>query len=149
MRNENMEQIQIVEINEVRASYVERINELLNQLAPGLHPFTDSDLAEIVDSPDSHVFLIFCGGDIAGMLSVGSYRTPSGKKYWIEDVVVDNAFRGKGFGRELVEYAVRYVGRQKGVSMMLTSAPERVAANELYRSAGFCRKHTNVYKMKF
>lgn len=144
-----MEHVQIVEIKEARASYVERINELLSQLAPDLPVFTDADLEDIVSSPDSRLFLLCDGQVIAGMLTLGSYKTPTGRKYWIEDVVVDEARRGKGFGKELVEHAVSYAGGQKGVSLMLTSNPQRIAANNLYRSAGFGQVHTNVYRMKF
>ncbi len=144
-----MKNVRIVEINEVRTSYVERINELLSQLTTDPAPFTTADLGEIVASPCSRIFLLYYGEEIAGMLSVGSYRTPSGRKQWVEDVVVDKAFRGKGMGRELLEHAVRYAGSQNGASLMLTSAPERVAANNLYRSAGFRQKHTNVYKIDF
>ncbi len=143
----NMEMIRVIEVNEVKASYVERINELLAQLSPHPAPFTDADLREIVSSSGSRLFLLWYGEQIAGMLTVGSYRTPLGRKYWIEDVVVDDAFRGKGLGKVLVDHAVSHAGGQEGGgTLMLTSAPERVAANNLYRSAGFVQKHTNVYK---
>lgn len=142
-----MEQIQIIEITEVKISYIERINRMLAQLTDSAAEFTDADLGEIVASPDSHIFLLQYDGEIAGMLTVGSYRAPTGRKYWIEDVVVDAAFRGKGFGKMLVEHAIGYAGERKGASLMLTSGPQRIAANNLYRSLGFQQKQTNVYKM--
>ena len=40
--------------------------------------------------------------------------------------------------------------RKRGeVTLMLTSRPSRVVANQLYQSLGFEKRETNVYKMKF
>jgi ribosomal protein S18 acetylase RimI-like enzyme len=66
---------------------------------------------------------------------------------WIEDVVVDEAARGKSVGRRLVEHAMAYAASLGGGSLMLTSRPSRIAANRLYRSCGFSTKETNVYVM--
>ena len=81
------------------------------------------------------------------MLTVGVYLSPTGSKAWIEDVVVDDMFRGRGLGRKLVTHAIDYCKSQNINTLMLTSNPKRVAANALYQSLGFERKETNVYKM--
>jgi ribosomal protein S18 acetylase RimI-like enzyme len=143
-----MEDIQITEVTAYNPVYVPRINELLLQLTTGAC-FTEQDLKDIVASPGSHLFLLFYNGMIAGMLSVGSYQTPTGPKYWVEDVVVDNCYRGKSFGKKLIMHAIDYVSKQKEATLMLTSNPSRVAANKLYQSVGFQQKLTNVYKMLF
>ena len=143
-----MEDIHIIEVTVYDPTFVPRINELLKQLTPGIC-FTDQDLRDIVASPSSHLFLLFYNDVIAGMLSIGSYQIPTGLKYWVEDVVVDDCYRGKSFGRQLIMYAIDYVSRQKDATLMLTSNPSRVAANNLYQSVGFQQKQTNVYKMAF
>ena len=81
------------------------------------------------------------------MLTVGNYFSPTGRKAWIEDVVVDSSMRGKGYGAMLVNHAIDYVRTLTPCTLMLTSNPSRIAANELYRTRGFEPKHTNVYKM--
>ena len=81
------------------------------------------------------------------MLTLGEYLAPTGRKMWIEDVVVDVAARGNSFGRAMVEYAVGYARGLGDGALMLTSRPSRIAANALYRSSGFEQKETNVYKM--
>ena len=86
-------------------------------------------------------------GCIAGMLTIGTYLSPTGSKAWIEDVVVDEEYRGYGFGRMLVAHAIDYCRSQGIETMYLTSNPKRVAANGLYQSIGFERKETNMYKM--
>lgn len=142
-----MEQIQVIEIKESEARYIPVINELLFQLTSSEAHFTESDLKRIVESPNSRLFFVYLDNAIAGMLTLGSYFSPTGEKYWIEDVVVDNKFRGKSLGKKLVEHAIDYVRQQGKGTLMLTSNPARIAANMLYQSVGFQSKETNVYRM--
>ena len=144
-----MERTKIFEVKEFDPAYVGIINELLSQLTSSPVPFTDTDLQTMIVSGSSHLFLISYEDEIAGMLTVGSYKTPTGQKHWIEDVVVDQRFRGKALGYKLVEHAIRYVESLGNSILMLTSSPARVAANQLYRSVCFEPKETNVYKMTF
>ncbi|RHU28112.1 GNAT family N-acetyltransferase [Parabacteroides sp. TM07-1AC] len=141
--------MKIFEVKEFDPAYVGIINELLSQLTSSPVSFTDTDLQTMIVSGSSHLFLISYEDEIAGMLTVGSYKTPTGQKHWIEDVVVDQRFRGKALGYKLVEHAIRYVESLGNSILMLTSSPTRVAANQLYRSVGFEPKETNVYKMTF
>lgn len=144
-----MEQIVIKEISEFSVKVVEAIDKLLEQLVSTPVVFADDDLRNLLASSSSHLFLLYFEGKIAGMLTLGSYVSPTGVKYWIEDVVVDKEYRGKALGRKLIDHAVAYVAKQGKSTLMLTSKPTRVAANHLYQSAGFQPKQTNVYKMDF
>jgi ribosomal protein S18 acetylase RimI-like enzyme len=81
------------------------------------------------------------------MLTLGEYLAPTGRKMWIEDVVVDTAARGLSIGRAMVEHAIGYARGLGNGALMLTSRPSRVAANALYRSCDFEQRETNVYKM--
>jgi ribosomal protein S18 acetylase RimI-like enzyme len=80
------------------------------------------------------------------MLTLASYLAPTGRKWWIEDVVVDERYRGCGIGQALVENAALEVHNHGGGSLLLTSRPSREAANRLYQRAGFEKRETNVYK---
>mgnify|MGYP000013549106 FL=1 len=81
------------------------------------------------------------------MLTVGIYHSPTGGKAWIEDVVVDEKYRGQGLSKQQVTHAVRSVKEQGIPLIMLTSNPTRIAANKLYQKLGFEQKQTNVYRM--
>ena len=94
------------------------------------------------------LFLLLYGSAIVGMLCVCVCACVTGRKAWIEDVVVDTEFRGKAFGKLLVNYAMDYVKSLGNVTVMLMSRPSRIAANALYRSVGFETKETNVYIKK-
>lgn len=109
---------------------------------------TDRDNPQRDHIPRKHpsVFLL-ADQEIAGMLTVGIYHSPTGGKAWIEDVVVDEKYRGQGLSKQLVTHAVRFVKEQGIPLIMLTSNPTRIAANKLYQKLGFEQKQTNVYRM--
>lgn len=142
----DMEDIKITELKEVDAGSLRRINELLAQLSAGARLDAEG-LQAIVTSDCSRLFVLHCGTEMAGMLTVGCYPAPTGTKWWIEDVVVDERFCGRSLGKRLVRHAIDFVGERGKGTLMLTSRPARTAANRLYRSLGFQPKETNVYKM--
>ena len=144
-----MEKIQIKEIVEFDKQLVRAVDCLVNQLVSTPMVFTDEALKQMLSSDASQLFLVYVDGQIAGMLTLGHYVSPTGVKYWVEDVVVNQAFRGRALGRRLIDFAIEYVKKQGKSTLMLTSRPSRVAANRLYQSAGFQSKQTNVYKMAF
>lgn len=139
--------VRIFEISEACESYVACINRLLAQLSSSPRSFALEWLQQIVDSDASHLFFVEYEGAVVGMFTVGEYLAPSGRKMWLEDVVVDISMRGRKLGRAMVEYAMQYARTRGSGTLMLTSRPSRVAANALYRSCGFEPRETNVYKM--
>lgn len=144
-----MEKIRIEEVMNANDKEVLAVNGLLKQLTSTPVEFSLEDLDKIVKSDSSRLFFIYLEDEVAGMLTLGSYLTPTGPKSWVEDVVVDSRFRGRSLGKQLVEYAIAEAGKISGNQLMLTSKPVRVAANALYRSVGFQQKETNVYRMTF
>ena len=139
----------IIEINTYSAEYHEAMQRFLNQLTTHPMTLTETMFRQLIDSENSHLFFLMKEGQIAGMLTVGIYYSPTGGKAWIEDVVVDEAFRGQGLSKQLVAHAIEFTQSKQIPSLMLTSNPKRIAANKLYQAMGFSRKETNVYRMKF
>lgn len=65
----------------------------------------------------------------------------------IEDVVVDEKYRGRGIAKEMLWRIIRKA-KIIGLSHIdLTSGLDRVAANQLYTVLGFQRRETNVYRI--
>ena len=81
------------------------------------------------------------------MLSVALYDVPSGRKAWIEDVVVDAATRGRGIGEALVREALALARREGVARVMLTSNATRRAAHRLYERMGFVRYETDCFRL--
>ena len=121
-----------------------------------------AEVAEIVDSPatvllvardDAPTHVTYGapqgpGGPIVGMLTLAIFRIPTGTRAWVEDIVVDNACRGRGIGEALTQAAVALAGTRGAVTVDLTSRPSREAANRLYQKVGFELRETNVYRFK-
>ena len=139
----------IVEIKTYSAEYHEAMQRFLDQLTTNPMTLTEEMFRQLLASVNSHLFFLMKDEQIAGMLTVGIYHSPTGGKAWIEDVVVDEAFRGQGLSKLLVAHAIEFTKLQGIPSLMLTSNPKRIAANRLYQAMGFGRKETNVYRMKF
>ena len=138
----------IIKINTYSQEYHEAMQRFLDQLTTNPMTLTEAMFRQLLDSDNSHLFFLVKDEQIAGMLTVGIYHSPTGGKAWIEDVVVDEAFRGQGLSKLLVAHAIEFTKSQGIPSLMLTSNPKRIAANKLYQTIGFERKETNVYRMK-
>lgn len=125
----------------------QRLEELLNQLTPQPSTLSEQTLRAVLNDSASRLYLLEEENRVVGMLTLGIYHSPTGSKGWIEDVVVDDACRGRGYGRQLVAHAIEEAKKAGVAQLMLTSNPLRVAANKLYQAMGFERKETNCYKM--
>ena len=138
----------IIKINTYSQEYHEAMQRFLDQLTTNPMTLTEAMFRQLLDSENSHLFFLVKDEQIAGMLTVGIYHSPTGGKAWIEDVVVDEAFRGQGLSKLLVAHAIEFTKSMGIPSLMLTSNSKRIAANKLYQAMGFERKETNVYRMK-
>lgn len=118
---------------------------LMPQLSPRLGTPPPERLQAIVENPSAVLFVAEAEDRIVGMLTLVWYDVPSGRKAWIEDVVVDAAARGLGAGEALVRAAQRHAAKIGAVQVMLTSNPAREAARRLYRRAGFAEAETSVF----
>ena len=128
------------------SSCLEDLLSLMRELSEE-HTVTEEMLRTVVNSPDCHLYLLRDGGKIAGCATLCVFTSPTGRKASIEDVVVHSSFRGRGFGRRLMEHVLQEARREAPLEVHLTSRPSRVAANALYRSLGFTRRDTNAYVM--
>ena len=143
--------LEIVPVSTYSEEILQALDSLLLQLTPAKINFSGSDLKCMIES--ENVVLLIAretrpGGKIIGTLTYAFYRIPTGLCFRIEDVVVDHSARGRGVGRELMQYAIRKAKAMKADKIDLTSSPERTAANRLYQSLGFVLKKTNVYRYK-
>ena len=139
--------LSVYRVTEYSEALLRSLGTLLPQLSPRLGTFAEARLRAMLAHPATALFVAEAEGRIVGMLTLAWYDAPSGRKAWIEDVVVDTAYRGRGLGRMLVERALAFARGCAPVTVMLTSRPSREAANALYRAVGFSLKQTNLYKL--
>ncbi|MEC8043756.1 MAG: GNAT family N-acetyltransferase [Verrucomicrobiota bacterium] len=142
--------ITIAELTKSTNEALIAINHLLPQLSANAKGLSMDRLTELVESDNT---LIFIGADengsILGMLSLIVMKIPTCNKAWIEDVVVDQAARGKGLGKSLMNHALEQAKKLGAKSVDLTSRPSRESANKLYQALGYEIRETNVYRYKF
>ena len=140
----------ITQLTSSDAQTADTIRALIEQLTGRESTFGEDMLRNTLQDSASRLFVMRHNDTITGMITLCEYSCPTGRKVWIEDVVIDRELRGKGLGQQLVEFAINYVKENLSpCSLMLTSRPSRIAANELYRKSGFEQRQTNVYKMNF
>ena len=128
--------VEIRRITQVSDALEEAFARLMPQLSPRL------------GAPSREVLRRVAGSETGALLMLAWYDAPSGRKAWIEDVVVDGAARGCGAGDALVRAAVEHAARIGAGKVMLTSNPAREAARALYRKVGFEEVETTVFAFK-
>lgn len=137
-------------LREISEEQFARVGALLQTLNAEAPPLDIIRLREILVNDSFNLFIAEDENSlITGMLTLTICHTLAGSKYWIEDVVVDPAHRGKGIGRALVRAAVNYVKENEPFpTIYLTSNPSRVTARSLYMSEGFEEYDTGVFRIK-
>jgi ribosomal protein S18 acetylase RimI-like enzyme len=139
--------MKIKEIKRYTRGTFKAVERLLPQLDVDAEALTEERLKALIKSKDSHLFFsVTEEKEVAGILTAIVYLVPTGTKFWIEDVVVDEAFRGKGIGRDLMLHAMEFAKSTNAKYINLTSRPTRAAANKLYQDLGFELRETNVYR---
>lgn len=132
---------------EATPDLVQAFARLIPQLSKSSSPPGAAELAEMISAPAVDVLVARDGDDVLGALTLVVFRIPTGVRAWIEDVVVDDAARGRGVGDALNKLALD-LARSKGAKTVdLTSRPSREAANRLYQRLGFLPRETNVYRI--
>jgi ribosomal protein S18 acetylase RimI-like enzyme len=139
--------VRIEEADAVSGELVEGIARLVGQLSASAQPPGAAALDQIIASPASRLLLAReLDGRVVGMLTIVLFPIPTGIRAWIEDVVVDQAARGRGVGALLTQAALDLAVAHGARSVDLTSRPGREAANRLYARLGFEQRQTNVYR---
>ena len=132
----------------VTAELERALARLLPQLNPALPVPTRRHLRGMIGGEAATLLVARDGKEIVGTATVVVYSTAPQVKARIEDVVVDEAARGKGVGEALVHACVEVAAKRGARFVELQSAPWREAANQLYPRVGFELRTTNVYRLE-
>lgn len=123
------------------------INVLLQQISGRLKDCSMELLERIIKSPEVELWVIKEAGEIVGMATLALIARPEGIAARVEDVVIRDGERGKGYGTKLLKKLIERA-RARGASIVqLTSNPSRTAANKLYQKLGFTLHETNSYRL--
>src|SRR5215203_5883345 len=112
--------VEIEEVTKVDDELVGAFARLIPQLSSSNPPPTERELAAIVTSRSTALFVARDHGEI------------------------DDSARGKGVGEALNRAAIDHAQKAGAKTVDLTSRPSREAANRLYQRLGFKARETNV-----
>jgi GNAT superfamily N-acetyltransferase len=143
------EPVTIEALRAVSDEYVEAIERLLPQLSGAPVPSREH-LERVVGCETNDVLVARdAGGAIIGTTTLVTFPLATGIRAWIHDVVVDEAWRGRGVGTALTEAALQHARERGAWTVDLTTRPWREDANRLYEQAGFERRETHVFRYSF
>ena len=125
------------------------INLLIPQIAQKPHLLSMKELRRVTDQESCRLIIARDTKEsrIVGMSAVTLIYIPTGLIAAIEDVVVDEKYRGMGIGRKLTQKMINVAKQKRAKTISLTTNPAREAANAMYQKMGFLKKETNYYRI--
>lgn len=134
-------------IKQITDEVIEGLQNIFPQLSPSSVFILDKKhLENVIKSDSITLFIAEDENKVLGTLTLAIYPTPLTRKAWIEDVVTDNAARGKGIGKLLIEAAMEHAKKLGIEKVDLTSSNDRIAAHGLYKKTGFEKRDTSVFR---
>lgn len=124
------------------------LNKLLLQLSSSKKQMMPSQLKGIIKNKNIYLLAAIEDNKIIGTATLAKVDQITGREGYVESVVVDEKYRGKGFGKKLMMYLISLAKNLKIDYLTLTSNPKRKIANKMYKNIGFSIYKTNVYEME-
>ena len=142
--------IEVAQLKEAGERTLAEVNGLLKQLVhdPSTYvPVSQQELGEIVENNQTFVAVAREKGRIVGVGIIFVIHKFRGKYAYIEDMIVDEQYRGQGLGTKILQELVTIARSAQVKTIELSTRPSRVPANNLYKKMGFVFKETNVYRL--
>jgi GNAT superfamily N-acetyltransferase len=121
---------------------LERVRDLVLQLDPAASVSEQSFREALLHG---YMSTVYDGDLLIGMGWIFPRQTLLRKQAVIEDMVVDVAYRKKGYGERILRDLIDWALRNSIEVIELTTSPQRIAANSLYKKYGFVLHETNHY----
>jgi len=133
--------------NDLTSSDIERVNFLLLQLSSKAKAVNFEKLRRCMEKG-----IIFTAREeklLIGFALLTKLEKITSFSGTVEDVIVDENYRGKKIGQHLMENLINRAQELKMEYLDLTSQDKRVAAQNLYKKIGFKKRNTNVFRKLF
>lgn len=142
--------IRIRELHEFSSQMLEAIQTLAQQIGKNYKQLTAEDFQDMLSSPNTTILIAeSIEGQLIGMVTLVIYRIPYVRKAYLEDLVVDEASRGQGIGKMLIQHVMELAQKKGAAYLDFTSRPRREEENKFYEKLGFQKRETNVYRHIF
>ena len=106
------------------------------------------NINSLIKDKGANCLVLEKNGEIIVFGSLIIHQVPSrGFVARVEDIIVAENHRGKGYGRKIMEELIKIAKKKKIKRINLTSSPKRIGARNLYKSMGFELLETGVFKL--
>jgi len=128
--------------------------ELYKQLDPndnGINEITAKNVWTHIENQNMQYFVAKENGKIIAScyICIIPNFTRGGKSIgFIENVITDHEYRGRGIGKKIMENAIQYAKEQNCYKVVLQSGNKRTGAHEFYKSLGFNGESKKAYEMR-
>ncbi|HEX3082780.1 MAG TPA: GNAT family N-acetyltransferase [Candidatus Saccharimonadia bacterium] len=140
-----MAEITIERLTEVTPAAVSQLAALVVQLSKSPQPLDEARLGQIIAATGA-LYVARDGDTIVGTVYRVDMHHLVRSKSWLEDLVVDENYRGQGIARRLMERAIGDTPPEM-VSINLNSKLDRVDSHKLYEKLGFeVREDTRIWR---
>lgn len=102
---------------------------------------------EIQNDKNNELIVAEMDGEIIGTFQITftpSISFQGGKRATVESVRVDEKYRGRGIGKELMKWAIERARKENCVAVQLTTNADRKDAHRFYENLGFKGSHLGM-----
>lgn len=140
----------------VQLADVQQLAELFDQYRIFYHkdsdiPAAEKFLTERIKNRDSEIFVAENEGKLVGFVQLYPlFSSTRMKRYWLlNDLYVNENYRGKGFSKQLIEEAKKMAKSTDAAGILLETGKSNDIGNKLYPSCGFeIYDEVNFYEWK-
>jgi GNAT superfamily N-acetyltransferase len=102
-------------------------------------PAAENFLKERIENKDSEIFVAESEGELVGFVQLYPlFSSTRMKRYWLlNDLYVNENYRGKGFSKELIEESKELAKSTNACGVLLETGKRNDIGNKLYPSCGF------------
>lgn len=135
---------------------VQQLSELFDQYRIFYHkdsdiPAAEKFLTERIENNDSEIFVVENEGKLVGFVQLYPlFSSTRMKRYWLlNDLYVNENYRGKGFSKQLIEASKELAKSTDAAGILLETGKSNDIGNKLYPRCGFeIYDEVNFYEWK-
>jgi GNAT superfamily N-acetyltransferase len=140
-----MAEINYGQLEEITPRAVEELNSLIVQMSRDPRAIDEAYLVRVLAAPGT--LIVARDGDrIVGCAQVSIQVLLSKVKGWVDEIVVDEGYRGHGIAGRLLQLSVDFARKAGCKHINLSSGDDRTSAHGLYEKSGFRPRNSVQYR---